>query len=278
MDSYDVRFFDIKKLGNGTAARYRVRWAVDGREHCKSFKARHLADRFLDGLKDAVRFRRPFDPRTGLPGAETTGDELISWYAHARSYGEAKWGCGRRCSARHSTRPPASSTRRRPRLGRTRLAARRRAGRHRHRAAGAGRLRHDPDGKAAAGSTQRRKRSVFYNALGYAVEQGHLPANRSTASSGPPRRRPERRPARRRQPRAGLSLLAAVRALSGRDSTWKPSSPPVLRRAAPSEAVMLRDSDLHLSKRGGGGSSWPPPPLGRARPGLITAPHGRNAA
>jgi hypothetical protein len=32
-------------------------------------------------------------------------------------------------------------------------------------------------GKAAAGSTQRRKRSVFYNALGYAVEQGHLPAN-----------------------------------------------------------------------------------------------------
>jgi hypothetical protein len=32
-------------------------------------------------------------------------------------------------------------------------------------------------GKAAAGSTQRRKRSVFYNALGYAVEQGHLTAN-----------------------------------------------------------------------------------------------------
>ena len=32
-------------------------------------------------------------------------------------------------------------------------------------------------GKAAAGSTQRRKRSVFYNALGYAVEQGHLASN-----------------------------------------------------------------------------------------------------
>ena len=32
-------------------------------------------------------------------------------------------------------------------------------------------------GKAAAGSTQRRKRSVFYNALGYAVEQGHLSSN-----------------------------------------------------------------------------------------------------
>src|SRR5450756_1770274 len=32
-------------------------------------------------------------------------------------------------------------------------------------------------GKAAAGSTQRRKRSVYCNALGYAVEQGQLPSN-----------------------------------------------------------------------------------------------------
>ena len=62
MDSYDVRFWDIKKLGNGTAARYRIRWAVNGREHCKSFKARPLADGFLAELKDAVRDRRPFDP------------------------------------------------------------------------------------------------------------------------------------------------------------------------------------------------------------------------
>jgi hypothetical protein len=91
MDSYDVRFWDIKSLGNGTGARYRVRWAVDGREHCKSFKARPLADGFLDGLKDAVRDRRPFDPRTGLPEGETTGDELVIWYAHSRSYAEAKW-------------------------------------------------------------------------------------------------------------------------------------------------------------------------------------------
>jgi hypothetical protein len=32
-------------------------------------------------------------------------------------------------------------------------------------------------GNPAAGSTQRRKRSVFYNALGFAVEQGHLASN-----------------------------------------------------------------------------------------------------
>jgi hypothetical protein len=91
MDSYDIRFWDIKKIGNGTAARFRVRWAVNGREHCRSFKVRPLADGFLTELKDAVRDRRPFDPRTGLPEVEVTEDEAVTWYAHARAYTEAKW-------------------------------------------------------------------------------------------------------------------------------------------------------------------------------------------
>jgi hypothetical protein len=145
MDSYDVRFWDIKKLGAGSGARYRVRWAVDGREHCKSFRARPLADGFLAGLKDSIRDRRPFNPRTGLPDAETTEEEMITWYEHARAYAEAKWAslapvsrrsvarhwspspspsprrsrarpsrkcCGRDCSAGRSTRPPATPTRR----------------------------------------------------------------------------------------------------------------------------------------------------------------------
>ncbi len=94
MDSYDVRFWDIKKIGRRRRrqAVHRSRWAVDGREHCKSFKARPLADGFLDGLKDAVRDRRPFSPRTGLPGTEATEGEMVTWYAHARAYAEAKWG------------------------------------------------------------------------------------------------------------------------------------------------------------------------------------------
>ena len=50
MDSYDVRFWDTKKIAdNASGGRYRVRWAVDGREHCKSFKNKTLADGFLDG-------------------------------------------------------------------------------------------------------------------------------------------------------------------------------------------------------------------------------------
>jgi hypothetical protein len=80
-------------------------------------------------------------------------------------------------------------------------------------------------GKAAAGSTQRRKRSVFYNALGYAVEQGHLASNpvdriqwTAPAVAASVDRRVVVSPAQAR------SLLAAVRGLSERGSTWRRSS------------------------------------------------------
>ena len=274
MDSYDVRFWDIKKLGNGTGARFRVRWAVDGREHCKSFKARPLADGFLDGLKDAVRDRRPFNPRTGLPEAETTGDEMVTWYAarprlrrgqvaeprpglppvgrrgpghrHRRPYREgagrarAARCCGRRCSPGRSTPPPATATRREKiaaALGwaeRASLPVAELEDTATVRLA-LGACAKTLTGKAAAGSTQRRKRSVFYNALGYAVEQGHLPSNpvdriqwTTPAVAASVDRRVVVSPAQAR------SLLAAVRALQ------RPGAAPggvlrlpVLRRAAP---------------------------------------------
>ncbi len=58
MDSYDVRFWDTKKIAdNASGGRYRVRWAVNGQEHCKSFRNKTLADGFLDNLKDAARDR-----------------------------------------------------------------------------------------------------------------------------------------------------------------------------------------------------------------------------
>jgi len=92
VDSYDVRFWDTKKIADNTSGgRYRVRWAVNGQEHCKSFNNKALADGFLDDLKDAARDRRPFSPGTGLPAAETTEGEMVTWYEHARSYAEAKW-------------------------------------------------------------------------------------------------------------------------------------------------------------------------------------------
>ena len=215
MDSYDIRFWDIRKLGNGTGARFRVRWAVDGREHCKSFKARPLADGFLTDMKDAVRDRRPFNPRTGLPDAEVTEDEVITWYAHARAYTEAKWAnlapVSRRSVAEAlvtvtiavATKEPGASD---PKVLRQALfswafnPATRNITPPPHIAAALDWAERASlpvtdledtatvrlalaacaktlAGKPAAGSTQRRKRSVFYNALGYAVELGHLGSN-----------------------------------------------------------------------------------------------------
>jgi hypothetical protein len=46
------------------------------------------------------------------------------------------------------------------------------------------------DGKPAAATTTRRKRAVFANALGYAVERRLLPANPSARSSGKPPKSP----------------------------------------------------------------------------------------
>ena len=292
MDSYDVRFWDIKKIGNGTGARYRVRWAVNGREHCKSFKARPLADGFLTELKDAVRDRRPFDPRTGLPEAEVTEDEAVTWYAHSRAYTEAKWAnlapVSRRSVAealvtvtvalskkepgapdpgvlrqalfawafnpatRDTTPPPhiaaALDWAERASLPVTyledtanvRLAL----------AACAATLA----GKPAAGSTQRRKRSVFYNALGYAVELkllGSNPVDRIQWTAPAVAASVDRRVVV--SPAQAGTLLTAVGRLGQRGAHLKAFFA-VLYYAAlrPSEAVMLREADLHLPTTGWG--------------------------
>jgi integrase len=292
MDSYDVRFWDIKKLGNGTAARYRVRWAVNGREHCKSFKARPLADGFLAGLKDAVRDRRPFNPRTGLPDAEVTGDEAVTWYAHARAYTEAKWAnlapVSRRSVAealvtvtialaakepgapdptvlrqalfawafnpatRGITPPPTiaaaldwAGRASLPVTGLEEAATVRLA-----LAACATTLA----GKSAAGSTQRRKRSVFYNALSYAVELGRLgsnPVDRIQWTTPAVAQSVDRRVVV--SPAQAGTLLNAAGRLGQRGEHLKAFFATLYYAALrPSEAVMLREADLHLPKTGWG--------------------------
>ena len=292
MDSYDIRFWDIKKLGSGTGARFRVRWAVDGREHCRSFKARPLADGFLTELKDAVRDRRPFNPRTGLPDVEVIEDEVITWYQHSSAYTEAKWGglapVSRRSiaealvtvtialSAKEPGAPEPKVLRQalfawafnpatREQIPPPEIAA---ALGWAERASLPVATLDDPAtvrlalgacartlaGKAAAGSTQRRKRSVFYNALGYAVEQGHLASNpvdriqwTAPAVAQSVDRRVVVSPAQARK------LLAAVRGLSDRGAHLEAFYACLYYAALrPSEAVMLRKADLYLPARGWG--------------------------
>jgi integrase len=109
-------------------------------------------------------------------------------------------------------------------------------------------------GKAAAGSTQRRKRSVFYNALGYAVEQGHLasnPVDRIQWTTPAVAQSVDRRVVV--SPAQARSLLAAVRGLSGRGQHLEAFFGCLYYAALrPSEAVMLREGDLYLPKKGWG--------------------------
>ena len=95
---------------------------------------------------------------------------------------------------------------------------------------------------------------MFYNALGYAVEQGHLAANpvdriqwTTPAVAQSVDRRVVVSPAQAR------SLLAAVRALSDRGQHLEAFYACLYYAALrPSEAVMLRESDLYLPKKGWG--------------------------
>jgi hypothetical protein len=79
-------------LPGTTQGRYRVRWAAAGRERCKSFATRPLADAFAGSLRDAARHGQPFDPATGMPAEpKAAAAASTTWYEHSRAYAEMKW-------------------------------------------------------------------------------------------------------------------------------------------------------------------------------------------
>src|ERR1700680_1293981 len=91
MSTYDVKIWDPKKIGDTAKGRWRVRWAVAGREHCRSFAAKPLADGFIATLKAAIADQQPFDETTGLPTQPGHAARPRTWYDHARAYTEMKW-------------------------------------------------------------------------------------------------------------------------------------------------------------------------------------------
>ena len=109
-------------------------------------------------------------------------------------------------------------------------------------------------GTPAAATTQRRKRSVFYNAVGYAVEQGLLGANpidriqwKAPDVAETVDRRVVASPAQARV------LLAGVRAQDSRGQHLEAFYGCLYYAALrPSEAVALRETDCYLPSRGWG--------------------------
>ena len=291
MNSYQVRFWDIRRIGDTPRGRYRVRWSAGGREHCKSFPAKALADAFLTTLKQAARDGLPFSDQTGLPAGPVPAVPARSWYEHARAYAEMKWpdlapksrrsvaealttitlalvagGGGpepevtRRALFGHAFNPASAS---RPVPAGTALALTRVAASSPPLAALA-----DPaavravlaacartlDGTPAAPATARRKRAVFHNALGYAVELGLLPANpagKIQRTAAAVAETVDRRVVA--SPAQAAALLAAVRAQGHRGEHLEAFFGCLYYAALrPSEAVALRDADCVLPDSGWG--------------------------
>ena len=293
MTSYHVRFWDTKKISDTARGRYRVRWAVDGREHCKSFATKALADAFLVILKDAARDGKPFDPATGLPAQpKPAGLPDVTWYEHARVYTQMKWpdlaAKSRRSTAEALTTITLALTgphRKAPDPG----VLRRALFGYAFNAASASRpvpaeitraldwiakaslpvaALEDPDtvravlracarrmdGKPAAATTTRRKRAVFANALGYAVERRLLPASplgqiqwKASEVAETVDRRSVANPAQARR------LLKSVRGQGPRGEHMEAFFGCLYYAALrPAEAVALREADCVLPKRGWG--------------------------
>ncbi|MBB5870574.1 integrase [Allocatelliglobosispora scoriae] len=215
MKSYSVRVWAIKvnKLAKGRKS-YTVRWIVAHEEQSATFATRSLADNYRTDLKKAVNAGEAFDTVTGLPDSMV---ELAlapvgeTWMDFAARYVAMKWpdaaaksrssmidalitvtpalvvddaGCPeadvlRRVLAAHfipSAKPDACDlgvlawvVERSVPLSSLADAVVTRAGLE-----AVGRLM---DGKAAAATTRRRKRAVFYNVLEFAVELELLDSN-----------------------------------------------------------------------------------------------------
>ncbi len=291
MNSYQVKFWDIKKISDTARGRYRVRWSVGGRERCRSFPAKALADAFLTTLKDAARDGTPFSTATGLP-AVPERPPTRSWYEHARAYAQMKWpdlaAKSRRATAEALTTITLALAE--PGPGEPEPAVIRRAlFAYAFNAASASRpvpaeitaalnwiagasmpvaALEDPataraalgacarrlDGKPGAATTTRRKRAVLANALGYAVELGLLTANplgRIQWKAAAVAETVDRRSVA--SPAQARTFLKAVRAQGPRGEHMEAFFGCLYYAALrPSEAVALRDSDCVLPPEGWG--------------------------
>jgi integrase len=211
--SFDIRFYQIRRR-EGRTRPFEVRWSVGGTPKSKSFTTRLLADNHRAQLMAAARAGEEFDTSTGEPLSWAKTQDMM-WYEHARAYVRMKWPIlspkGRRSlvDALATVTPALMSTEVNkpddqalrdalygwafmpnkldedqpenvaqalawvakssltiPQLNDTPTIRRALTA-----------LSLKLDGKAAAANTLRRKRAVFYNALGYAVELDLLAAN-----------------------------------------------------------------------------------------------------
>ncbi|MFF3437918.1 tyrosine-type recombinase/integrase [Streptosporangium sp. NPDC002721] len=214
--SYDVKFWEIRRNATSKTPSYVIRWKVGGREKSKTLRTKALAESFLSDLRQAARRGEAFDMETGLPLSLLAVKSAATWFSFALAYVDMKWphaaaktrdsltdalatitpalvdqdAPGKpdalllREVLRQFSLPPAARQLAQPPEIRTALAWLERhslsisdLAKVRNVRLGLDALTLRLDGGAAAATTIARKRSVFYNALQYAVDLEELPSN-----------------------------------------------------------------------------------------------------
>ncbi|MEU3167259.1 site-specific integrase [Streptosporangium sp. NPDC006930] len=214
--SYDIKVWDIRRNQSSKAPSYELRWAVGRRRKSRTFRTKALAENFQSDLRQAAKRGEAFDEETGLPLSMLAVKSAVNWFGFVMAYVDMKWphaaaktrdsltdalatvtpalvnedAPGRpdplvlREALRRYVLPPAARHLVQPAEIRTALAWLERHSLHiadlnkvRNVRLGLDALTLRLDGRAAAATTIARKRSVFYNALQYAVDLEELPSN-----------------------------------------------------------------------------------------------------
>ncbi|WP_436786316.1 tyrosine-type recombinase/integrase [Yinghuangia sp. YIM S10712] len=291
--SFDVRIWEIRvRKGKTGRTSAEVRWKVAGTPFSETFRTKTLADGRRAKLLRALHSGEPFDAVSGLPMSEIRLRDDVPWYVHAREYIEMKWPTAP--AKTRTTLADALATATpvlvKDRRGMPDTALLRRA--LYGWAFNVNRWTEDPpddvaaalawveghslpmsalddaavmrkvltaftlrlDGSEASPSTVRRKRAIFHNALGYAVELSRLKSNPLHAVQWTaPETATEVEPACVVNPRQAGALLAAVREQGNRGEHLEAFFGCLYYAAMrPAEAVWLRLDNCDLPKRGWG--------------------------
>lgn len=89
--TYDVRIWKTEVYKSQRGTTYKVRWAVAGQRHKKSFRTKALADSFRSELVSAQRRGEAFTVGTGLPVHVSRSQDVTSWFDFACRYVDMKW-------------------------------------------------------------------------------------------------------------------------------------------------------------------------------------------
>ncbi|TQE34621.1 tyrosine-type recombinase/integrase [Streptomyces ipomoeae] len=289
--SYTVRIWAIRNRPYRKP--YQLRWQVGTRPHSESFLTSGLAESRRAQLITATREGEPFDVETGLPKSMVQKRKDIPWYQHARNYIEMKWDHAPATTRKNLAEAMATVTpiivkdtkgMANHRLVRRALYSW---------AFNVNRWDKEPppevkevlswferkslpvsalsekmlvrkalnactkrmDGKTSSGSVIARKRAIFHQALGYAVDAEMLTENpmHGLQWKAPEKVEEEVDPECVPDPEMAERLLAAVRAQGARGRHLEAFFGCILYSASrPGETVGLLVRDVHLPRRGWG--------------------------